>query len=145
MQVMIRTMTIADAGRVHELTRQLGYLERIEEIGKRIETISGSKNDIAFVAILGGKVEGWAHVFYTIRIETGAFSEVGGLVVDEVHRGKGIGKALINAAIEWSRNEGVATLRVRSNIIRSDAHAFYVNTGFREVKEQKVFQLKLDT
>ena len=84
------------------------------------------------------------HVFYTMRIETGPFCEIGGLVVDEGERGKGAGRALIEKAIEWSRTRDVATLRVRSNTIRTEAHIFYRKMAFEEVKEQKIFPVEVE-
>lgn len=89
-------------------------------------------------------VIGWIHGFYSLRVESDAFVEIGGLVIDERYRRKGVGKMLVNEVIEWSRRMNIHKIRVRSNAIRTDAHTFYESIGFTETKEQKIFDLNLD-
>jgi len=64
--------------------------------------------------------------------------------VDEIYgafEGKGVGKQLIAVAKKWCEEHSCQTLRVRSNVVRQDAHRFYLSAGFKEMKEQKVFGL----
>jgi GNAT superfamily N-acetyltransferase len=65
------------------------------------------------------------------------------LVVDGNYRGKGVGRALINKVKEWSANKGIVKLRVRCNVKRTETHKFYKNLGFKETKEQKIFELDI--
>jgi GNAT superfamily N-acetyltransferase len=80
----------------------------------------------------------------TARLELTAATllqaEIAGLVVDETARGGGIGRRLLEAAEQWARSHGCRAIRVRSNVVREGAHAFYVREGFREIKTQKVFE-----
>jgi GNAT superfamily N-acetyltransferase len=68
-----------------------------------------------------------------------ACAEIGGLVVDEFLRGRGIGGRLMAAAEEWSRHRGFSALRLRSNVIRDEAHAFYRRQGFGSSKTSLLF------
>jgi GNAT superfamily N-acetyltransferase len=86
------------------------------------------------------KIIGWIHAFKTTRIETKTFIEIGGLVVDKKYRGKGVGKSLVNKIRGWCAKQKITSLRVRCNTKRLEAHQFYLCLGFRESKEQKVFQ-----
>ena len=52
------------------------------------------------------------------------------LVVDERARGRGVGRALVDASVGWARSRGCVLLEVTSNRRRSDAHAFYEHLGF---------------
>jgi GNAT superfamily N-acetyltransferase len=143
MGLSIREATTSDASALNELSRQLGYPMTEEQTGKNLEAILASDNEKVFIAADNDKVVAWIHVFHSIRLESGSFSELGGLVVDEGYRNKGIGKKLVNRTIEWSRERDIPILRLRSNTIRKDAHRLYLRIGFKEIKEQKVFDLIL--
>jgi GNAT superfamily N-acetyltransferase len=86
-----------------------------------------------------GPVVGWIHVFAAHRLESGPFAEIGGLVVGEEARGRGVGKRLLAAARSWAFERGIRELRVRSNVLRERAHRFYEREGFARSKEQAVF------
>lgn len=73
-----------------------------------------------------------------LRIESGYFVEIIGLVVDENYRSFGIGNMLIDYARNWTQAKGIKKLRVRTNIVRQRTHAFYERNGFTLCKEQKV-------
>jgi GNAT superfamily N-acetyltransferase len=134
---------MSDINKLNDLTRQLGYPLTIEETQKNLRVMLANTNEQVLVAVENDSIVGWMHVFHTVRLESGSFSELGGLVVDRDHRGKGIGKMLVKEAIAWSKERGIPTLRLRSNTIRKTAHEFYRNLGFKEIKEQKVFDLQL--
>lgn len=82
---------------------------------------------------------GWVHGFYSLRVESDPFIEIGGLVVDENHRQKGIGVQLVEKVNTWASTKGCNKLRVRCNTIRLESHEFYNLIGFTLNKEQKVF------
>jgi GNAT superfamily N-acetyltransferase len=97
------------------------------------------------VAFHQKKIVGWIHVFQTTRLESGSFCEIGGLVVDDQYRRKGIGKLLIQHIKPWCLSKGNPALRVRCNTKRKEAHEFYFQLGFNENKEQKVFEINLSS
>ncbi len=57
-----------------------------------------------------------------------------GLIVDQQHRGVGIGQALLAAVESWAGSNGYLTLSVRTNIVRQRAHKFYYQNGFQRMK-----------
>jgi len=142
MDISIRKVTEMDAQEVCALSLQLGYKITAAATARAIAEITASAVDDAFVALHNNRVVGWLHVFYTLRMESAPFCEIGGLVVDENARGLGVGKALVSVAKEWGSHR-TASLRVRSNVVREAAHAFYLSAGFSEVKSQKVFKMEL--
>jgi GNAT superfamily N-acetyltransferase len=96
------------------------------------------------VARLGGRAAGWLQVSRPRIFETPDSAEIAGLVVDEAERGRGIGPLLLRAAEDWARRAGCAALRVRSNVIRERAHAFYRREGYRDIKKQCVLEKRLN-
>ncbi len=63
--------------------------------------------------------------------------------VDESSRGHGIGKALLVAAESWALGNQLLLVRIRSNLIRSDAHQFYQKQGYSVKKSWHLFTKSL--
>lgn len=141
--VSIRQVTLNDSVSIAELSLQLGYPSSANEIRKRLIELVNDKDNCTFAAVIDGKVVGWIHAYYAIRIESAPFVEIGGLVIDENYRGRHIGEKLVTVVTNWARMKGVKTLRIRSNTQRLQAHQFYRHIGFKEIKEQKIFTFDL--
>jgi len=139
-KVLIRKATAADSNRITELCIQLGYKVLNTEIYERISKIIDNNQTALFVAELNGQAAGWIQVSIRSTLESGGLAEITGLVVDESVRGKGIGKSLVKKAEEWAKLKSYNTLRVRTNVKRTETHIFYKNIGFVEKKKQTVFQ-----
>lgn len=137
-QPLIRPARTSDAQSLADLATQLGYPAAAQEILPRLEQLQGRDQHLVLVAEHGGSVIGWIHVFGAYRLETEAFAEIGGLVVDRAFRASGAGRCLVEAAAEWARGQGFQHLRVRTNVVREDAHAFYLHLGFSNAKWQAV-------
>jgi GNAT superfamily N-acetyltransferase len=52
------------------------------------------------------------------------------LIVTETARGKGVGRALLDAVRACAKDEGCVAIGVTSNLRRMGAHAFYERYGF---------------
>jgi GNAT superfamily N-acetyltransferase len=141
--VYIRHASVKDAMQIAALSEELGYPISVNDTMSNLAAIDKSNFDVAYTAVIGETVVGWIHVLYCIRLESGPFCEIGGLVVSRTVRGKGIGKLLVEKALKWSAERNAGRLMVRSNVIRDGAHAFYKKAGFDELKDQKVFEFKI--
>lgn len=139
----IREATAEDADKLTALSIQLGYSTTPEEVAERLRALWERPSNAVLVAEEDGTVAGWLHVCGMLLLESPPFAEVAGLVVDAERRGQGVGKRLVEAAARWAVEHGYRNLRVRSNVIREDAHRFYEREGFRRVKNQVVLDLKL--
>jgi len=138
--IQIRAATMKEAPQITELSIQLGYPLTVQDTITNIAAIDKSNYDMAYVAVMNNQVVGWIHVFYTMRLETGPFCEIGGLVVAASARGKGIGSQLVEKAKKWAAERNINKLKVRCQVKRTEAHAFYEKNGFVEKKVQKVFE-----
>ncbi|MEO8725428.1 MAG: GNAT family N-acetyltransferase [Acidobacteriaceae bacterium] len=139
----IRALSPADAAAVANLSAQLGYPAPHDTIRQRIEDLSTSPDHALFAACLGADPVGWIEVSISRHLQSAPCALIGGLVVSQEVRSRGIGKRLCLAAENWARNQGLALLRVRSQIAREQAHKFYLREGFRQTKVSAVFEKAL--
>ena len=140
----IRSATEGDVELITALSGELGYPASAEDVARRWLAISAAAGHAVYVAeTADGSVVGWIHVFGALRLESEPFAELGGLVVAEVHRGRGIGRLLCERAARWARDGGFRALRVRTRAERAATHRFYRHIGFRRVKTQEIFSLPL--
>lgn len=141
--IQLTTITDTEAQNICTLSDQLGYSNDFNLLWDRLKAILPLKDHAIFAAKADHKIVGWIHCLVCLRVESPLFVEVTGLVVDENIRGKKIGKHLIEATKTWSQNQGISTIRIRCNIMRTESHKFYQALGFSSNKEQKVFELSL--
>lgn len=135
-----RAITEEDSEIVAKLLGQLGYESTPEHALERIKKINKTQNGTTFASINNeDKIIGFLQVVVNERLTAETCGEIVNLVVDEKERDRGIGKGLIEQAVNWLKDRGCSKLRIRCNTIRNDTHTFYEHLGFTEKKTQKVF------
>jgi GNAT superfamily N-acetyltransferase len=123
------------------LAGELGYPATADEMRSRLDALPAT--EAVFVAV-DPNVIAWIQIGITVALESGAFAEIRGLVVNEAHRSRGIGAVLVAAAEEWASAQGMVRMRVRSNVVRERTHRFYERLGYVVKKSQKSFEKRLD-
>lgn len=141
----LRCIEPGDADALAELSGQLGYPTTSADVRRRLEAIQDPDRHAVFVATVSATVVGWVHVFRRPLLISEGEAEIGGLIVDRNNRKKGIGRALVQRAESWARERGCAAMRIRSNVKRTDAHAFYTGLGYGIAKTQSVFRKPLSS
>ncbi len=140
----VRPMRRTDAAAVAELAGQLGYPSTTGQVELRIAAVEVHGPAAALVAEgPRGDVLGWIHAYVVHGIESDPHVEIGGLVVDEGSRGRGVGRALLAAAEAWAAGQGLREVALRSNVIRERAHEFYRRLGYDCPKTQHRFRKRL--
>jgi GNAT superfamily N-acetyltransferase len=143
---VIREANSGDAPVLAELATELGYPTNESETAERLGRVLESPEHHVLVAENEAReVVGWVHVFDTVRLESEAFAELGGLVVSERWRGRGAGTRLVEAAAAWATGTGNLKLRIRSRVERAEAHRLFERLGFEVRKTQRVFDRPLTT
>jgi GNAT superfamily N-acetyltransferase len=136
---LIRPADAADLGRVAELL-SLGRIpgapprEDAGDVGayadalREIEAGDGA----LLVAEVQGEVVGVCQliVFQHLQARGGRCAEIESVHVHPEHRGRGIGAALMAAAVARARELGCYRVQLTSNRARGDAHRFYERAGF---------------
>ncbi|MCZ8181063.1 MAG: GNAT family N-acetyltransferase [Rhizobium sp.] len=95
--------------------------------------ISGAPNETLYVAELEGEVVGTFQTMVTTTLTARGSSN---LIIEAVQtradmRGRGIGAAMIEFAVEKARADGMRLVQLTSNAARKDAHRFYQRLGFK--------------
>jgi GNAT superfamily N-acetyltransferase len=129
MGLTIRDAQAADAERISSLLTQLGYPTQPSAVEARLERLA-VVGDRVLVADLDGRAVGLGHLQVAPAIERERpAAKIGALVVDEGHRGQGVGCALMQALEDEARLRGCELLFLTTAERRDDAHAFYERVG----------------
>ena len=143
MAFLTRAATIDDLDSIVYLSEHWGHPSSSEKMRSGVQEILNHADHRVYLIQNEERITGWIHGVYLIHMESGAFVEITGLVVDQTFRRMGMGKILVEKIIEWSRSMNCKKVRVRSNILREEAHPFYTGIGFKEVKRQIVYDFTL--
>ena len=138
----IRDAKKSDAATLAALAGELDYPTTSAEMERRLEALRSDPQHRIFVAERDGLL-GWIHVSVINTLESESFAEIRGLVVTESYRGSGIGTQLVAAAEKWATEKRCNRIRVRTNVVRVEAHAFYKKLGYVSKKTQDVFDKPL--
>lgn len=144
MAISVRLARTSDANDIARLTVQLGYEVEASIVGARLSRMLSRPDHQFFVAEDDGRVVGWLHAAIAEFVEVEEFVVIGGLVVDERHRRKGVGRLLMCRAEDWARTHGCSIVRLWSSVSRTAAHVFYQELGYRKIKTQYSFVKSFD-
>jgi predicted N-acetyltransferase YhbS len=142
--VTIRPARPSDAGEIAQLTTELGYELTEALASERLSRILSRSDQQFFVASADARVVGWVHVVLAEYVDAEAFVVIGGLVVSANHRRLGIGRALMDRAEQWAREQECSIVRLSSSATRAAAHRFYEAIGYTNIKTQYSFIKPLD-
>lgn len=138
-KVDIREATESDLGTIDKLAKEL--IQSVENregitddvVSKNCRTLLDTPNSYILLAEINGKGVGFISI--TIRktiIHSGLSGLVDEFIVSKDHRGKGLGKELIDAAVGKCRKLGCCEVEVGTEFANNNAREFYKRYGFKE-------------
>jgi GNAT superfamily N-acetyltransferase len=131
--VTLRLAKPDDAERIAELLGQLGYSTEVSVVHGRLERLEASTADETWLAERDGQIVGLIGLHVSDSLEhDGPVGKISEIVVDEGHRGHGIGAALMERAEREARRRGCVLLFLTTAERREEAHRFYRRLGFEE-------------
>ncbi|MFE9960525.1 GNAT family N-acetyltransferase [Micromonospora sp. NPDC005299] len=140
----LRRITRRDAPRLAVLLGQLGYPAEDSAVNERLDYWLNDPTSALIGADMGGELAGVAALHVSPLLEvTGKWARLVALVVDEQHRGKSIGRCLVEAAESRARELGCLRMEVTSSRKRERAHRLYRQHGYEDVCERSARFMKL--
>jgi ribosomal protein S18 acetylase RimI-like enzyme len=137
----IRPARLDDSAEIARLTSELGYPATVEEIRLTLKgLLESAKYSVTVADGDGNQLTGWIVVERRVFLESGEKAEITGLVVSVSDRRAGIGKALVAHAEHWTVRQGLTSIRVRSNVSRTESHPFYEGLGYLRKKTQHAYE-----
>lgn len=126
---------------LHRLLPQLSEHAQVPSV-ERMTQLLAEENTHLFVACdEQNKIVG-VLTLLLVDIPTGRKAWIEDVVTDIAARGKGVGRALVERAVEVARAEGAKRIYLTSNPKREAAHALYRRCGFTPY-DTTVFRLEL--
>lgn len=97
-----------------------------------LREIARDHRNAMLVAELDGVVVGMCQVIIFRHLQSGGglCAELESVHVDTTLRSRGVGRALLDAALDRARAAGCYRVQLTSNKRRTDAHRFYLTNGF---------------
>lgn len=140
----IRPARFGDAQEITRLSVELGYPATLDGTMANLEVLLHSpRYRVAVAPAPDGALFGWIVAERRLCLESGEAVEITGLVVSNSARRRGVGSALVAAAERWAMTQGFRSLRVRSNVSRTESHPFYQGIGFVPKKTQHTYEKPL--
>ncbi len=128
--------SVPDAARLlSRFFMEEGFQTPLALIGERLEALVADKDNAVFLAERDGEMVGVATVTASLGIEFGKSAEIGDLYVAPAARATGAGRALIEAARQWSEQESCTSLEVvvtPEGQVAHDLLGYYARRGFRD-------------
>jgi GNAT superfamily N-acetyltransferase len=135
MDIKIRKATKSDFGKVYPLFEQLWLNKELDKDALKIVFNRGINSDTDELLCLDYSNELIGFCAYAIvnnLWQAGYISYMYAMVIDEKHRGKGLGTMLIKESIRDAKSKGLKRLELDSGFQREDAHKFYLKLGFEK-------------
>ena len=134
--MIVREVRAGDAPRLSDLFDQLGHPIAESDIRANIARLDALQL-LPLVADLDGDVIGLCALAVTQTIHrTYPVGRIATLVVDERHRGGGVGSRLVAEAERRLVDRGCLLVEVTSNLARPDAHRFYERLGYEATSKR---------
>lgn len=92
-----------------------------------------SENDKCLSVKLDDKTIGFCAIVFASNFwQEGTIAQISTMIIDESHRNKGIGRKLLNKAIDIAQKRNCKKVELESSFHRESAHTFYESNGFKK-------------
>jgi len=139
--VIVELNTVTEA-QVQEVIALMGELDpEVPVTGEMVRRTVGAESTHFFAAMEGERIVGCASLC-VFDSPTGRKASIEDVVVREAFRGQGLGKMLMQRAIECAEGMAPISLQLTSRPMRRAANAMYRALGFRQ-RETNAYRMEI--
>lgn len=132
LSIKIRNAERSDAQSIANLMLGLGFDPAAAEIERRWNLIDDHSKVSTLLAIDENRPVGVITTHITpLLFYPKPLARITTLVVDQTSRRQGIGRALIERAVDFAKKHDWETIELTTVLERTEAHAFYRSIGFQ--------------
>jgi GNAT superfamily N-acetyltransferase len=113
-----------------ELISEEGKPCTVADFQRRVDELQ--REDRLLIGLDGEQLVGFAHLRVSRDLLFEETAELVHIIVKREFRRQGIGTRIIHAAETWAEQSGRARLLLRTDVVRTDAHAFFVALGYEK-------------
>ena len=129
--VAVRSARLDEVDQLARLFDQLGHPQTEDALCRALENMFADPRADVLVADHDGALVGAATCFFVpVAHDSRPWCRITTLVVDEAHRGHGIGQMLLEAAERAAQNAGCSRIEATSALHRTGAHRLYRRLGY---------------
>jgi GNAT superfamily N-acetyltransferase len=140
--VIIRDARPEDGKAVSHLLDELGYTHTEPFIEEHLSKLTIGKDNRILVAELGEAVLGILSIHFIPQLAlAGDFARITYFCVSKKHKGRGIGRKLIEAAEALARERRCDRMEVHCHFRRTEAHQFYFHMQYEENRKYLIKML----
>ena len=132
--VTTRTAKEVDAPGLLVLFQQLGYSVDLDNLQSSLREYNPCR--YALIAEVKERLSGIVVNLIEPMHEKGRWGLISALVIDESCRGMGVGRILLAEAERIAAASGCSQIELSSSERREQAHKFYQNNGYKEVRKR---------
>jgi GNAT superfamily N-acetyltransferase len=130
-QPAVRSARLEDADQLAGLFDQLGHRQTPAAVRAGLERAIADPRAGVLVADQGGVIVGTATYFFLpVPHDSRPWCRITALIVEEAHRGHGIGELLVMAAEKAADDASCSRIEATSALHRTGAHRFYERLGY---------------
>ena len=96
-----------------------------------------------FLAVEDNNIAGYVQMYKCHELGFDSYYEVVQLLVSGNKRNSGIGKLLMKKVEDTALKDNIKTIKLSSQVHRTNAHVFYENIGYEYYKISKFYEKKL--
>ena len=141
--LVLRPATEQDAEDIARILPDLGYASTAAEVRQRMARLADQPDQMLMIAAVADAVIGLCQAQRIYLIASDGYAEVHALAVLKQWQGRGVGRALVDAAVRWAQDVGARRVRLRSGVHREDSHQFYEAIGFTRQRASYAFEVQL--
>ena len=140
--VILRSPSPGDLAGFAEFLAELGYPASPEAVERRLARLTESPDVLVLAAESSAEPVGLvtAHLVQVIHVDE-PVAMLTALVVSDRHRGRGVGRLLVDAVENWAQHRGARRVSITTGLAREGAHAFYERLGYQHTGRRYLKQV----